>query len=931
MRKLNGFVLSLVMIFATVYADAAGNEKKAPLNVLLFHGGRPWTGSETARLLKNAGFQVTLVDSTGLNGLGGAPIRYHLTDKYEPPSMDLITPEFEHLDEYDVVIVAAIKPDDQKRFFSEVRLNKLKAYLSTGGGLITFENVPSGISGILPVNFKDGQRIKGKDWFCRSNSDIFTGLPEQWPCFLRRGRRITPKEGATILASAQNPSTGETVPYLVTHRVGEGTSIYWNAECSRINRFVQLRDWAYFRHVLTTLVRYGAGREIPKFDKMVERYPQPVSPAIATVRIALKAPIFNELNHEDGSKVVAYGDKLLITFANDVLIEFDKTKLTYNAFYPGVELPVFNRVPIPVLVADRKIGGEKLDMSTYEAVMTGRPDGRSLPLKLHYVKCEVKEKSEVTIQMNGQRDETFWLTFKAGDLTVNNRSYQGYGVKSAFTGFPESVESIKFISPAFLGDDVDSHEAWRMACYAPPRGFQIVDFANGIKASTNVWQHFGTGQPFNWIVGQAGILCEFLDSPFVNFAEVSSAPKGGGVVLVDELLLGKVQGTVETPFLWRYLSLNRPSTPNSWLGMYQFLRKRYRKLVGLKESSLYPESTHTNTCTEQEVVKSIDAAKKLDFRIHKLPLAPSAIETLNNPDVVEVYRLITERGLEPKPWSAGGYTQGLDNSVAAKHPEWLVYNKKDEPLQYFGSHPVFDINNPAYRSYYISLLNDAMDNGMRHIYLDMAGAQASVVNYRKKNDRPQLFSSFEIYRAFDRKGVTAGVEGMNPLVVDEFWFRKGQYVNHTGKEFAFVGMSPSAIIPDHLVMDYFRMAMYNAFIDVVVSGYACGMNTVVGERKLLDEIGKINPALNKAIDLMGVPFVQQTSFGTSWTSSDGAALFFWNPVDTLLFNLPNDWRIDKVMTLDGRVIEDEGGVLRGIPHKSIVVIRNMDAKERPRR
>ncbi|OGV38609.1 MAG: hypothetical protein A2020_03540 [Lentisphaerae bacterium GWF2_45_14] len=121
-------------------------------------------------------------------------------------------------------------------------------------------------------------------------------------------------------------------------------------------------------------------------------------------------------------------------------------------------------------------------------------------------------------------------------------------------------------------------------------------------------------------------------------------------------------------------------------------------------------------------------------------------------------------------------------------------------------------------------------------------------------------------------------------------------------------------------MDYFRLAMYYAFIDVNVSPYACGMETVPNENILIEEIGKINRTLCPIIDKIGIPFVQQTAFGTVWNGKSCAVLFFWNPVERLYLELPENWSVKTVFSVDGSTPEVEGNIIKNISHKSMIFI-----------
>jgi hypothetical protein len=904
-------------------AKAVGRKVKdaKQLSVLLFHGGRPWTGQETAGMLKKAGIKVKLIGSAGLDGLGGASLKVFLTDKVEPKAQDHITSEFGHLADYDAVIVCCMEADAQKKFFTPDRIAKLKEFINGGGTLLTAENVPSEVEEILPVKFKkEALSVSPDSMECIPESPVFKSLPAKWPCFSIKNRNLQLKDGAESLVTQIDSSGKFKMPYIASLDMGKGKTIYWNAEWMGRNSCVRLKDWAYFSSVLSSLVYYGSSKSSPDLVSGL-RFKQPGIEKLDVATVRLAPPSFSE-NEKSGIKEVLETDRLItITFGNAAVVKFDKSTCSYSLFYPGLVSPLCRNVAVPEIVTMLDDVHKKLDMSTYEAVVDGKLINKILGLKCDFAGLRKDDvRGSVEIKLTGSSGFVGSLQFKAGKLDINGRVYNGIATGFSIEKMGLEFEAVRFSSSAAMGESADGHYAWRMACYAPPRGFAEVRFGEKLKASTDKWQHFGTGQPFNWLVSKRGVLCEFLDSPFAVTSSISSGD-GPYVTVSEEFAIGRVSAPVKLPFIWHYFSSGEPTSPNEWMAVYQFLRQRYCQQAGIKQSVLYPESVHTNTCSWNEKIKSIETARKLGFRIHKIPMCPSDIEGLSTENAAKEFEIINSRGLQAKPWTAGGYTQGMDNEIAAGHPDWLVYGHDGEVVQYFSSHPVFDINNPEYMAHYTSVLDKAIANGMKHIYVDMGGAQTSIINYKGKDKGTQIGSAIKLFKRLNDKGVSVSIEGMSPLCIDEFWFRKGLYVNHTGKEFAFVGMSPSAIMPDYLAMDYFRLAMNYCFIDVVVSPYACGLETVPGENALMEEIGKLNPAITEAIDTLGVPFVQQTPFGTVWISDKGAAIFFWNPVDKLLLEMPVEWKISKVFTPDGTKIKTDSKAMYGIPHKSIVLIK----------
>jgi len=211
--------------------------------------------------------------------------------------------------------------------------------------------------------------------------------------------------------------------------------------------------------------------------------------------------------------------------------------------------------------------------------------------------------------------------------------------------------------------------------------------------------------------------------------------------------------------------------------------------------------------------------------------------------------------------------------------------------------------------------------GMRDLYLDMAGAQTGVVNFRLVDPRPGIAGAIEIYRALSDRGVSFGIEGQSPLALDNFWFRKRLYVDHSGMEWVFTGMGCYTNEPDHLAMDYFRLGMHYAFFTNTISGYACGMETIPGEIRRTEEAGRDNKMFNRALDLMPQPFVRVTPFGSVWCDADAAAAFVWNPVSVLDVDLPQGWEATELHTADGQVQRLQGNSLPALPHRSMVLFR----------
>ncbi|MDZ4200397.1 MAG: hypothetical protein U1E27_14060, partial [Kiritimatiellia bacterium] len=273
-----------------------------------------------------------------------------------------------------------------------------------------------------------------------------------------------------------------------------------------------------------------------------------------------------------------------------------------------------------------------------------------------------------------------------------------------------------------------------------------------------------------------------------------------------------------------------------------------------------------------------------------------------------------------KPWTPK-YAHGMDDPVARAHPEWLVYRNDGTLWLDFGKHPVFDFNDPAYRKAYFSVIDQGVSNGLRDVYIDMAGAHSEVINHARDHDEPGLSGLIETFRGLRERGITIAIEGQNPLALDAFWFRPALYTDMTGREQVYVGMAPGTHgAGDEMALNLFRMGMFNAFPYVSVDGLANDFERTPGEMDFVREAGRLNPLFRAAIEQVGLPFVRKTDFGSVWTSERGAAVFVWHPVSELRLEWPGGWSVKMVLTRDGPMAVGSESVLRNLPHQSVILM-----------
>ncbi|MHB9140026.1 MAG: hypothetical protein ACYC4Q_11545, partial [Victivallaceae bacterium] len=595
-----------------------------------------------------------------------------------------------------------------------------------------------------------------------------------------------------------------------------------------------------------------------------------------------------------------------ITFPNGLRLDVALNG-EVSAVWPGETFPFLRNLTPPVL----EFSGtpDKLESETAEAVVVSKAIKKAA-MKWNLTGIEKTGGSHVMLHFLSDNGTVLKWEFKTAELKIDGRLYVAFAERADIPTSPTLIESLLFNSRLALGQDTAGHIARRMSCYAPPRGYAEFDLSGSTDTDTSTWQFFGSGQPFTWIAAPSGIYSEFVESPFTVFANQKISKGGSTIEQTIRLLAGRRRPPFELPFVWHAFSRGPEHGPNDWMAMYQFQRWNLRKQSGLKSFSPIPSATFQNTCTPEEIEKSLKAAAELGFsRVH-LPWCPSPIEGLDSERSADMFRKVRSSGLVPSPWTAGNYSHG-DSEKIFQNKSWYLCDVSGKIYQYFGKHPAIDLNNDEFRTWYYRTLERAIASGMGSIYLDMYGQGAQDVNYGTPESKTGLQGMLPVLKFFSDRNIMVGVEGQNPLTLDNFWYRQKIYLPFNGREFAMVGMSPGThLTGDDLSLDYFRMAMYDCFGIINVDGYANDFERVPGEIEQIKRIGKLNPAINRALKLVGLPFVRETPFGTIWVSKRGAALFFWHGVRQLKLELPPGWRIQGT----------SGNTLTDVAPDSIILI-----------
>jgi len=889
---------------------------KENLPVLLFHGNRPWVGQETGSLLRKTGLDVKVIDGKELDGLSGAPIRDNLADPVEPEPADGITPAFTSLNNYRAIVVSGITQDNLDLFYTSLRLDALYRYVNNGGTLIVTDQSSSSLENMLPVTFNGTNAYNPDNYYCNTdNTSYLNSLPSEWPYFAGN-RNITAKSNTETLVSTDVP-----MAHTVAGNIGNGKIIYVNTDWDRLGTYKQFRYWAYFTSFIGRLIAYGNGTSAESITLPTYRFEQPAATALGSVNMTIQAPSFNEPLITSAAAITDSSGLLDVTFDNGTSISFDKTSCyidisipksggTYNLQLSPLEL-LTNKIDTAYNNGTLEGAGATIGYTDIEAVYT-------------YSGYTNSTGGGVTINLNGIAgyfgDDTFniSLDIRPKTVAINNTTYNGLGWAASVSNLNGDLEAAKWYSKT----DAGTKSAWRMACYGTPRGFAIIPF--DVANSSSSWSYFGNGQPFDYVADDNGTLLQFVDVPAVITTK-QERESGTAVIELSTLnLIGRKNNVqVDLPHMWMVYA-EEGGSASGWQAALQWLTRRYNTQEQWAVPQPCPTAIYSNNCSETDKTNGINSAYTLGFKVFKHALGEAALETIDDQSSIDIYTQINNAGLEAKVWSPLGYTQSISNPVATQYPGWLVKRKDQSVFEWFDFYPVFDFYNSDFRTHWQSICSNAINGNLKHLYIDMGGAMTSTINYAQADTVPQLPELIEVFRYLKNRNCSVAVEGQNPLAVNEFWYRMNLYANNTGAEYAFTGTSIGSYstFDGSYAMDYFRLGMNNAFININTVPYALDFETIPNEMAMLEEIGNLNPLFNEAISLVDPPFVQQTDFGTVWTGANGAALFFWNPVSNLNLTLPSGWRIYKAEDKDGNTITFTNNTATDIPHKSVIMICN---------
>ncbi len=876
--------------------------KTGGVKMLALSGGRPWVGNAFARFLIDAGADVTVLNSVYLAGEGGASIKQTPTDQVEPKALDYITPEFERLNTYAIVAVNGIPAANQKRIFTPERIEKLKTFVRNGGYLFVTIHVPETLGDLLPV--VPGKTIRSNGLFAeRPAGSNFSLLPEKWEIFLDYREAVAKKE-AEVLSRILNREGKAVGVYAAIRKYGKGKVLFLNAEYSRHQTARQLFNWAYTPVLLTGLTAKLSGAELSPEKTIREPQRDSLPTTLKQASIALKTPVL-ELKDSDSSATVKGRE---IVLGNGICIRVRNETLEID--FRGSDHPLLTGLRPPEVSHPKKSNAVD-SLATAEAVgMKRESQNAGFQWKL----TGIRGGKTAVLSWETPDGAALDWEFKSGILNLNGLPFRGFAQRMILKRAPGLISTMKLQFQ--IG--VDGTRLRRFACYQPPRGYQEYDISGKETINTRTWGFFSAGQPFSWLEGKKGVYSEFTETPFP--IDVQYSMKKGDQTVNGNVIFqfGRQKAPLETAWFWQTLGPASAGTTNAWMAMYQFQRKHLRAQAGFREMAAMPTATYRNTCTPDEIKQVVRAAGKAGFHFFSLPYCPSPMERFDSPAFMDAYQLVKNNGMKAYPWTPCCHSPEKTRTVV-EHPEWYLKDETGKLYKYFNHFHVADMDNKGFRKWYLTMLEKMIRAGVGTVWYDMAGAASGTVNFATPESRIGFWPQMEIFRFFYDHGASVVTEGMNPLVVDGYIFLKSRYPTYKpGEIFYLHAAQPNG---SNYEIDFFQTSMYDTFFPVTLDALVLNFEYVPGEKRMLERIVRLLPAVNAALKETGMPFIQETPFGTSWISDTGGALFFFHGVRDFRLSLPEGYEVVSLTGADGKRISLKNGFPRTVPQESIAVIR----------
>ncbi|MCQ2379692.1 MAG: hypothetical protein MJ025_02045 [Victivallaceae bacterium] len=900
-RTLAALLLAMVV---PALCLGAGHKVKKPSSVgkngtriVYFCGGRPWQATEDVKQLVSGGMRVLQLDGRYLDGHGGSPIRVHMADSHEPDPFDGITPTFKSLSTYKLLVFNRIPREELAQILTPERLAALKKYVENGGHVLFSRSMPESVGELAPVLPTDDGYCSDKGMASRPSGKLWKPFPEKFPV---PGYDIVQLAPGAVAVSKIDDC--DDTPFIARKRIGKGTVTYFNAEILKDvdnSALYQFSGWGA-ANAFAVAICADSGEFDADAGRFIEKLPPiPARKQLGDVSVKIGEPELG-IAVSDAAPTVSGNSAI---FPNGCkIVASDSGKV--SVIWPDGRFAMRDFAMPLVQCSSTGVG---YDNATAEAAAS-KEKIKSVNIQWKYSGLRA-DGGKAVLVYTAPGAEMLW-EFAAGSLELDGRRFLGVSDSVRITKCNAMIGGIEI-----NGSLIPEHPlvARRFSCYYPPRGYTAFDMSGKVNADTQCWNFFGSGQPFEMLVCADGVYLGMVDG-ITSVSAQMTAEKGKSAIGNHRVMhLGRVKAPVATSPYWHWFSQGAEREHNDYMAAYQFVRKNLRRHAGLDDISHYP-TADVNYFPSSRRAEFNAWVKKAGYRYMRVSVHETPNSALCSPDSIKkLFKPIVANGFKPYTWSAGSYVQANTSWEYKNHPEWFVRDENGKIFCYGGqTYPVIDINNEEYFKWYKQAITRLVkEGGLGAIYRDMDGTASLCVNYATPESPNGLKAQARVYRFLEDQGCLVAIEGQNPLVLDQYWYRAHLYSGtFPGNEFVLVGSAPSADLFGGVELDIFRTAMYNCFPEFDLGPVMMEVDKIPGLVERGQRATSFVKKFNETLDHTGTPFVRETEFGTSWVGPKGGALFFWNPAKKVTVDLPAGWRIKGV----------SGNVLKNVKGDSVFLL-----------
>ncbi|MCQ2379287.1 MAG: hypothetical protein MJ016_08840, partial [Victivallaceae bacterium] len=642
------------------------------------------------------------------------------------------------------------------KIFTPERIAQLKAYVEAGGNILFTRCVPAGvIDELLPVELGDDSPVTDDETFFADvpQSETYQGIPGKIPVY-QIYKEAAPKGDAEVLSWIRDANDNRVSVFIARKKIGSGTVTFFNVQKIMPTQIRAYENWAYNSLLFAMVVADSAQCKIQTDHllKPLEAIPERVE--IAEADASVVAP---ELGITDAQGAPEVSGNTVV-FANGIKLAAAENG-TVSITWPGKDKPLVKDCKIPQLNYSKK--QKVFDSATAEAVDI-KEDVSAADIQWKFEGIEVSG-NEAALKYTAPESEMKWI-FKAGKLALDGRAFEGIADRIELLKSPLLVSGVSFLSELDPDDPLYAH---RNDCYQGPRGYTAFDMTGKTDADTTSF----SGQPFEMLVCENGLYIGNRSYPESCSTQMSRKKNAPTIASRHGMGFGRIKAPLATHYFWRWYADGPERGHNDYLAMYHFMRSMLRRQAGLKELPPYPVAVYGYQLRPEEKDFVITSAAKAGYRFIYPPNPESPIENITGEKNMAVYDNIRKLGARSHIWTAGSYVQGDGGWIINNHPEWFVKDENGKIFKYFKKYPVIDVNNPEFYQWYTEVLSKAISGGVGWVYRDMDMAASGTVNYGLPESPNGLQSQIKFYKFFHDHDCRVSIEGMNPLVIDEYWFR----------------------------------------------------------------------------------------------------------------------------------------------------------------